>query len=70
MDLPYDDRGTGVDPLNLERDGERYRIYPTRTHWVLIKESMAAEVLCKLCRKSEGLAKAWDMSHAYIKENE
>lgn len=70
MDMHNRNDSTNVDSLNLTKDGELYRIYPTQTHWVLIKESMASEILVRLCRRSDGLAKAWDLSHKYIGENE
>ena len=51
-------------------DGGRYRVYPTGSHWVLIKSGMAADVLAKLCRRDQGVEKAIEKAHKYIRENE
>ena len=58
------------DSLSIEWDGDLYRVYPTNTHWVLIKESMAAEILVKLCKRERGVNEAVTKAMKYILESE
>ena len=50
--------------------GDEYIVYPANTHWVLIKSSMAADVLTNLCRRDQGLATAIEKAKKFIKDNE
>jgi len=54
----------------IEWDGDLYRVYPTNTHWVLIKENMAAEILVKLCKLERGVNEAVTKAMKYILESE
>ena len=45
-------------------------MYPTGSHWILIKEGMAADVMAKLCRRDQGVEKAIEKAHKYIEEYE
>lgn len=50
--------------------GGLYRVYPSRSHWLLIGENMAADPLVKLCRLEKGVDKAIELANKYIGENE
>ena len=59
-----------LDELSIQTETALYRIYPTRTHFVLIDERMAADVITKLCRAERGVECAITAAHKFIKEHE
>jgi hypothetical protein len=56
--------------LTIETETTIYRIYPTMTHFVLIDERMAADVVVKLCPLARGVESAIDIATNWIKGNE
>lgn len=58
------------DELSIRTETALYRIYPTRTDYVLVDERMAADVITKLCRIERGVECAITAAHKFIKENE
>ena len=58
------------DELSIRTETTLYRIYPTHSHFVLVDERMAADVVAKLCRAERGVECAITAAHKFIKENE